>query len=105
HFGSAEDFVEAAREATRLAERTDDAGLALATGTRLLIALIASGDLRQALALSEQALARPPASLKLGTAILGYSPFLRLINLHGQLLIDPGRLVEGAAGVGGVGRL
>ena len=105
HFGSAEDFVEAAREATRLAERTDDAGLALATGTRLVIALIASGDLRQALALSEQALAHPPANLKLGTAILGYSPFLRLINLHGKLLIDLGRLDEGAAELERVDRL
>jgi len=98
-------FFDGERRATRLAERTDDAGLALATGTRLVIALIASGDLRQALALSEQALARPPASLKLGTTILGYSPFLRLINLHGKLLIDLGRLDEGAAELERVDRL
>ena len=105
HFGSAEDFVEAAREATRLAEQTDDAGLGLATGTRLVIALIAAGDLRQALALSEQELARPPATLKLGSDILGYSPFLRLINLHGKLLIDLGRLDEGAVELERVDRL
>src|SRR5262249_33052410 len=68
----------------------------LGSGSRLVIALIAAGDLRQALALSREALARPPASLKVGSAILGYSPFLRLINLHGKLLIDLGRLDEGA---------
>src|SRR5262249_44428771 len=62
----------------------------LATGTRLVIALIAAGDLRQALALSEQELARPPASLKPGSSILGYRPFLPLIHLPRKLLIDPG---------------
>jgi class 3 adenylate cyclase/tetratricopeptide (TPR) repeat protein len=95
HFGSADDFVESAAAATQLAEETNDASLRLMARTRLVIALGAAGHLRKALALTEQAVAQPPADLQLGAAILGYSPYVRLMRERGKLLIDLGRLADG----------
>jgi len=95
HFGSADDFVESSKLACRLAEAADDAALQLTTRTRLVIALGAAGRLREALQLSEEVVAQPPADPKLGTAVLGYSPYLRLIREHGKLLVDFGRLDAG----------
>ena len=95
HFGSADDFVESGMLARRLAEETDDAALQLTTRTRLVIALGAAGQLRQALELAEQVVARPPDDLRLGASVLGYSPYLRLIRERGKLLIDFGRLDDG----------
>ena len=95
HFGSADDFVESSRLARRLAEQTDDAALQLTARTRLVIALGAAGQLREALQLSEAVVAQPPDDLKLGASVLGYSPYLRLIREHGKLLIDFGRLDDG----------
>jgi class 3 adenylate cyclase/tetratricopeptide (TPR) repeat protein len=95
HFGSAEDFVESSMLARRLAEEGDDAALQLTTRTRLVIALSAAGRLREALQLSEEVVAQPPADPKFGTAVLGYSPYVRLIREHGKLLVDFGRLDAG----------
>ena len=95
HFGSADDFVESSVLARRLAEQSDDAALQLTTRTRLVIALGAAGQLREALQLSEEVVAQPPSDLKLGASVLGYSPYLRLIRERGKLLIDFGRLDDG----------
>jgi tetratricopeptide (TPR) repeat protein len=95
HFGSADDFVESSMLARRLAEEGDDAALQLTTRTRLVIALSAAGRLREALQLSEEVVAQPPADPKLGMAVLGYSPYLRLIREHGKLLVDFGQLDAG----------
>jgi len=96
HFGSADDFVESATEATRLAEQTADAALQLMTRTRLAIALGAAGDLRKALAITDQVVVEPPQDLTFGVTILGYSPYIRLMRERGKLQIDLGRLDAGA---------
>ncbi len=95
HFGSADDFVDSSRLATRVAEYADDAALQLITRTRLVIALGSAGLLREALELSEPAVDAPPSDLRLGAAVLGYSPYLRLLRERGKLLIDLGRLADG----------
>jgi class 3 adenylate cyclase/tetratricopeptide (TPR) repeat protein len=95
HFGSADDFVESSMLAGQLAEQTDDAALKLTTRTRLVIALGAAGQLREALRLSEEVVVQPAGDLKLGASVLGYSPYLRLIRERGKLLIDFGRLDDG----------
>ena len=95
HFGSADEFVHSGRLATQLAEATNDTALRLATQTRLVVALGAAGHLREALALTAQLVDTPPDDLRLGTPLLGYSPYLRLLREHGRLLIETGRLAEG----------
>ncbi|HYM26556.1 MAG TPA: hypothetical protein VET66_00270 [Steroidobacteraceae bacterium] len=95
HFGSADDFVQSSMLARRLAEESGDAALRLATRTRLVIALGAAGRLREAVQLSEEVVAQPPGDPKLGTAVLGYSPYLRLVKEHGKLLVDFGQLDAG----------
>src|SRR5262249_15803893 len=68
--GSADDSGRSAREATRLADGTDDVALQLATRTRLVSGLAHSGALHEALAMIEGALAEPPADLRRGADIL-----------------------------------
>ncbi len=95
HVGSADDFVDSIRQAVALAEETDDAALRLATRTRLVIALASAGRLREALPRAEAVLADPPSELRLGTAILGYSPYLRVRKERATLLLEAARIDEG----------
>jgi tetratricopeptide (TPR) repeat protein len=105
HVGDADDWVECTLEAAGLAQQTGDEGLRLAIRTRLVIALIAAGDLRRALALCDEAMVESAADPRLGAEILGYSPLVRLMNQRGKLLIDVGRLEEGVHDLERAGQL
>ena len=105
HVGGADEFVQAGLEALRLAERTTDRGLQIASRTRLVVALVAHGNLGQALALTEAVMGAPATDLELGAPILGYSPQLRLMKEHAGLLVDLGRLEQAIGELGLAARL
>jgi len=94
--GAAEEAVEPLREAVRLADGSDDAGLQLALRGVLVLALFLTGRLREALAITEQALSGTLEDPKLGTEIFGFNPFVMLRMLRALLLREMGRLDEAA---------
>jgi tetratricopeptide (TPR) repeat protein len=91
-----DEYVRLSWEAMRIAERTDDATLRAAMWPPLVRSHLLSGRLREALALSEQALAAVPEEPAFG-ALLGYSPYLNLVQLRANLLAYAGRWPEAAA--------
>jgi class 3 adenylate cyclase/tetratricopeptide (TPR) repeat protein len=105
HRGNADAWVEHCRRAVQLADQTDNAGLQLATRSRLTLSLGFAGRLVDALELAEGTLAGPPADVNLGLEILGYSPYIRLMEHRAHCLIDMGRLDEGAERLVAVTRL
>src|SRR5437773_2963027 len=93
---AAEEAVEPLREAVRLADGSDDAGLQLALRAVLVLALFLTGRLREALAITEQALSGTLEDPKLGTEIFGFNPFVMLLMFRALLLREMGRLDEAA---------
>jgi hypothetical protein len=81
----------------RIADKTGDAALLAAVRPPLVRAHLLAGRLREALALSEQALAAMPADPGFGT-LLGYSPYLHLEQLRANLPAFAGRWPEAASG-------
>ncbi len=84
-------------EAVRIADETVDAALRAAVRPPLVRSHLLAGRLREALALSEQALSAMPADPGFGT-LLGYSPYLHLEQLRANLLAFAGRWPEAASG-------
>jgi tetratricopeptide (TPR) repeat protein len=82
-------------EAVRIAEGTGDAALRAAVQPPLVRSHLLSGRLREALALAEQALSTVPHDPAFGT-LLGYSPYLNLVQLRANLLGYAGRWPEAA---------
>src|SRR5439155_937821 len=77
--------------------RTGDAALRAAVWPPLVRSHLLSGRLREALTLSEQALSTMPGDAAFGT-LLGYSPYLNLLQLRANLLAYAGRWPEAASG-------
>jgi class 3 adenylate cyclase len=92
-----DEYVRLSWEAVRLAEQTDDAALRAAMWPSLVRSHLLAGRLREALALSEQGLAAIPEDPRFGT-LLGYSPYLSLLQLRANLLGYAGRWLEAASG-------
>jgi class 3 adenylate cyclase len=88
-------YVRLSWEAVQIAERTGDPALRAAMWTPLVRSHLLAGRLREGLAISEQALGAIPADPRFGT-LLGYSPYLNLLELRANLLAYAGRWVEAA---------
>jgi class 3 adenylate cyclase/tetratricopeptide (TPR) repeat protein len=94
--GEVDEYLRLSREAVRIADETNDAALQAAVRTPLVRAHLVIGQLREALVLTEQALARMPADPQFGS-LLGVSPYLNLWLLKADLLGYAGRWPEAAA--------
>ena len=92
-----DEYVRLSWEAVRLAEETGDAPLRAAVWPSLVRSHLLAGRLREALALSEQALSSVPEDPGFGT-LLGYSPYLNLLQLRANLLAYAGRWPEAVVG-------
>jgi tetratricopeptide (TPR) repeat protein len=94
--GKAEEAIEPLREATRLADGTGDAGLKLALRAVFVLAHFFTGRLREALAITEEALAAAGGDPRLGDEVFGFKPFVMLLMFRAFLLREMGRLDEAA---------
>src|SRR5262249_51469402 len=74
--GDADDWGRYGREATRLADQTDDQGWQLATKAWLAWACLMAGRLAEGLEACDTACQHPPADPRLGAEFAGTSPFL-----------------------------
>jgi len=92
-----DEYLRLSWEAMRIAEGTGDAALRAAMWPPLVRSHLLSGRLREALTLSDQALSAMPEDRAFGT-LLGYSPYLNLLQLRANLLAYAGRWPEAAGG-------
>ncbi len=95
--GYSDEYVRYSREATRLADQTDDQGLQLAERSYLAFACVFAGRLAEGLEACETACQRLPADPALGAEFTGYSPFLGILNAQAWILCRLGRLGEATA--------
>jgi class 3 adenylate cyclase/tetratricopeptide (TPR) repeat protein len=92
-----DEYVRLSWEAVHIAEHAGDAALCAAVWPSLVRSHLLSGRLREALTLSEQALSAMPEDPAFGT-LVGYSPYLNLLQLRANLLGYAGRWPEAASG-------
>ncbi|MFT4571285.1 MAG: class 3 adenylate cyclase/tetratricopeptide (TPR) repeat protein [Hyphomicrobiaceae bacterium] len=90
-------YLHHGREATRLAERTDDQGLQLAARSFLAWACLFSGRLSEGLQSCATVYERLPDNPTLGRDFSGYSPYSSILSAEGWMLARMGRLDEAAA--------
>ena len=95
--GDSDDYVRHSREATRLADQTDDQGLQIAQRSFLGFACTFAGRLAEGLESCETACRTLPADPALGVEFTGYSPFLGILMTQAWLLARLGRLDESTA--------
>jgi tetratricopeptide (TPR) repeat protein len=94
--GATEEHLERSLEAVRLAEETGDPAVRLALRQPVAFCSALTGKLREALALSEEALELARGDPRLGARELGFSPYIWFVGFRGVLLNAMGRLEEGA---------
>jgi class 3 adenylate cyclase/tetratricopeptide (TPR) repeat protein len=94
HRGRADEWIGLCKHAAGVADDTDDEGVCLAMRSRLAQSLAVAGRLAEALDIAENTLATPPADTGLGANVLGYSPYVRLVEQRARILIEMGRLEE-----------
>jgi class 3 adenylate cyclase/tetratricopeptide (TPR) repeat protein len=95
--GDSDAYVHHSREATRLADQTDDQGLQIAQRSFLGFATTFAGRLAEGLESCETACRTLPADPALGVEFTGYSPFLGILMTHAWILARLGRLDEAMA--------
>jgi len=95
--GDSDEYARYAREATRLADQTDDQGLQIAQRAFLGYGCTFAGRLAEGLASCETACRTLPADPALGMEFTGYSPFLGILNTQAWMLIRLGRIDEAMA--------
>jgi class 3 adenylate cyclase/tetratricopeptide (TPR) repeat protein len=95
--GDIGEYVRLSWEAVHIAEQTGDGALRAAMRTPLVRSHLLAGRLREALAIADQALSEMPEDPGFGT-LLGYSPYLNLLELRANLLAYAGRWPEAASG-------
>jgi class 3 adenylate cyclase/tetratricopeptide (TPR) repeat protein len=95
--GDSDEYVRYSREATRLADQTDDLGLQLAERSFLAFGCVFAGRLAEGLEACDAACQRLPADPALGAEFTGYSPFLGLLCAQAWMLCRLGRLNEATA--------
>ena len=94
--GEIDEYLRLSREAVRLADETDDDALRAAVWPSLVRSHLLAGRLREALALSQAGLSAVPAEPGFGT-LLGFSPYVNLLQLRANLLAYAGRWAEAAS--------
>jgi class 3 adenylate cyclase/tetratricopeptide (TPR) repeat protein len=95
--GDSDEWLGYSREATRLAQQTDDQGLQLAQRNFLAWACLMAGCLAEGIEVCETVGQRPPADPALGAEFLGISPFLSILTVQAWILCRLGRLSEATA--------
>ncbi|MBF6592635.1 MAG: hypothetical protein IVW57_19165, partial [Ktedonobacterales bacterium] len=95
--GASDEYVRYSREATQLAEQTNDQGLQLAERSFLAFACVFAGRLLEGIEACDTAYRRLPAQAALGAEFAGYSPFLGILNGQAWMLSRLGRLNEATA--------
>jgi class 3 adenylate cyclase/tetratricopeptide (TPR) repeat protein len=92
--GAPDDYVRYCRDATRLADQTDDTGLQLGLRAFLAYGCVLAGRLTEGIEVCETACQQFPADPTLGEEVTGYSPFIGILNTHAWFLARLGRLDE-----------
>jgi tetratricopeptide (TPR) repeat protein len=93
--GEGDRAISHCREALRLAEESDDPGLKLAVQSVLAYSLREVGRVREALALADQVLEKPPSNLRLGAELTSsISPYITAVHFRGLILAILGRPIE-----------
>ena len=95
--GASDEYVRYSREATLLAEQTNDQGLQLAERSFLAFACLFAGRLAEGIEACDSAFQRLPADPALGAEFSGYSPFLGILHGQAWMLARLGRLNEATA--------
>jgi adenylate cyclase len=95
--GDVKEYRQQTLEAARLADQLGDAAVKLAVAVDLIWSHHLTGDLKQAVAFADAALAQRPEDLKLGSDLRGFSPYLLCMTLRGWSLIEVGRLRDAAS--------
>ncbi len=95
--GDSDEWVRHSREATRLADQTEDQGLQLAERALLASACLLAGRLAEGIEARDTACRRPPADPALGAEFTGCSPFLEILAVQSWMLCLLGRLNEATA--------
>ncbi len=95
--GASDEYVRYSREATQLAEQTNDQGLQLAERSFLAFACVTAGRLLEGIEACDSAFQRLPADPALGAEFTGYSPFLGILCAQAWMLCRLGRLNEATA--------
>ncbi|HUE40163.1 MAG TPA: adenylate/guanylate cyclase domain-containing protein, partial [Candidatus Binatia bacterium] len=95
--GDVHGALEHSLEGVRLAELSGDDGVKLSLRAPLVYAYEIAGKLREALEITDHALAHPPQDLKLGASSLGFSPYAFLMLFRGELLTHIGHLSDARA--------
>jgi adenylate cyclase len=94
--GSVEESAKWFEEAVRLADQTEDLGMKAALQSSLILAHVWAGRLGQAQTSVHELIEQTSADLRLGSEILGYSPYIWAGFIEGTLLVRTGRLDDGA---------
>jgi class 3 adenylate cyclase/tetratricopeptide (TPR) repeat protein len=95
--GQSDEYLRYAREATRLADLTEDQGLQLAERAYVGFASIFAGRLVEGIESCVATCRRFPADPALGREFTGYSPFIGVLNAHAWMLTLSGHLDEATA--------
>jgi class 3 adenylate cyclase/tetratricopeptide (TPR) repeat protein len=95
--GDLDEWVRYSREATRLADQTEDQGLQLAERLWLAHACFYVGRLAEGIEVCSTACQRLPADSALGVEFTGFSPFLGILTVQSWTLCLLGRLNEATA--------
>ena len=92
--GAVGEYLERASEATRIADRTDDA--AVRTGARVdrSLALLFTGRLAESVGVADEGLAIAAGDVELGKDLFGYSAYAMLTLFSTWALMLMGRLIE-----------
>jgi adenylate cyclase len=92
--GAVREYLELASEATRLADRTDDAAMRAGVRVGLWVALFLNGRLAESIAAADEGLAIIAGDIELGTDLFGYSAHAMLTLLPGWAFMLMARLPE-----------
>jgi adenylate cyclase len=95
--GMSDEYHRYAKEAIRLAEKTNDQGLQIAQRAFFGFGCVLAGRLGEGLESCEWAFRHLPADPELGKYYSGYSPYLGLLDVYAWILVRSGRLTEGKA--------
>jgi class 3 adenylate cyclase/tetratricopeptide (TPR) repeat protein len=91
----AEDHLEYAREAVRLADESGEVATRRVVRWALVRSLLFSGHLSEGLTCTEEAMDRLSQEQALGTDLLGFNPYTMLADIRANFLFMTGRVPEG----------